>query len=301
MRKVSVLLAVAVFGVGVTAFGQVARPGKTGVVSLRPATDTATPGFEKVAGEDAIFVSLNAPLTGADVTATAMAKDGALTLTISAAAASRLASMNDARLAVMLDEQVIAAPMVSSKTGDTLTLGGLLPGQAQRIIRILGAPPIAPVGPTLSVVSSATQVQPGEPITVDVFVSGVTDLRGFQVALDVTGGRTGQLAISDMVIDTSRADFIFGNAQAVNTVDRSTGRMVAAMYSGGIAAFQPKYLGSYTLSSAGAAGDFSVQVRLGDDTMLRSSSGDSISHQLGAEATINVGGIVNAPRVRLTK
>jgi len=300
MRKVSVLLAVAVLGVGVTAFGQVARPGKTGVVSLRPATDTATPGFERVAGEDAIFVSQNAPLTGADVTATAVAKDGGLTLTISPVAASRLASV-DGRLAIMLDEQVIAAPMIASKTADTLTLGGLLPGQAQRIVRVLGAPPVAPIGPTITVVPSATQVQAGQPINVDVFISGVTDLRGYQVAVDVSGGRTGQLSISDMTVDTSRPDFVFGNAQAVNTVDRATGRMLAAMYSGGVAALQSKYLGSYTLSSNGAAGDFTVQVRLGNDTMLRSSNGDSISHQLGADATINVGGFETAPRVRLTK
>jgi len=298
MRKVTMSVAALMFGVGVigisAAMAESVREAKKTVVSFRPATDRETAGYERVTLDDnqVIYVSPNTPLTNSDVISSAVTPTGALDMVVSKEAIGRLAGILDSRLAIFVDGRIVTAPTVATKGAEgTLVLAGMLPGQVQRVARILNQAPISSVGPTLTAVASKTGIKVGEEVNIDVFITGVTNLRAYQVALDTFGGSAGRLEVTNLRVDTARPDFIFGSNQAVSTVDRNNGRLVAALYSGGVNAFdQPAYLGSFTLlASAEARGEFGAQIRIESDTMLRTPASEAILFQPGPAAKITVG------------
>lgn len=73
----------------------------------------------------------------------------------------------------------------------------------------------------LSFVPSLSEPAAGESISLDVYVNGVEDLRGYQLALNIDGGEEGQLIIESMSVDTSRQDFVFNSSDDAIVNDRN--------------------------------------------------------------------------------
>ena len=152
-------------------------------------------------------------------------------------------------------------------------------------------------GPTLTVVAGTTSIAPDGAVTLDVFVSGVSDLRTYQTKLGVSGGDTGRLTVDDVFVDHAREDYVFGTAQKLDAVDRTGDRIGGILMAGGVDATAAKYVGSYTVrASSDAAGTFSVNVITSDrSSIIMTSDNKELVVGAGPSALITVGRAVSIP------
>jgi hypothetical protein len=144
--------------------------------------------------------------------------------------------------------------------------------------------PVRESNATLKLVASSRTANAGDVISVDVFVSGATDLQGYELSTAVTGGRRGDLSLIDTSI-ADRKDFVLSAVENVTAVDMTKGRLAGAAYTGGVASAGAAYVGTFTFQvSADAVGSF--RVGLGSDVHVVDSSGQEISVSRVTPATI---------------
>ncbi len=141
-----------------------------------------------------------------------------------------------------------------------------------------GSSPTPSIPAVVSLVVNSSALQSGGLLSVDVYLDNLVDLRGYQVALDVTGGTTGTLSRESVTVDTRHADpqgngdYVFFGSQSVTATDEIGGRLAAALYNGGVSSGSAKYAGTFTFrASMDASGTFNVGVRMAD-TLLRDSN-----------------------------
>jgi len=150
----------------------------------------------------------------------------------------------------------------------------------------------AGTGPTMTVVADKRAIVPGAEVTVDVFISNVTDMSVYQTAMKVTGGETGEVTIKDIKIDTKRSDYVFGEAQVIKAEALHSGQMGAMQMTGAVDVSRPAYLGTYTLqASLSAKGTFEIGLEVGNSTFLRNSGGTAIAFRPGKAAAVAVGAV----------
>jgi hypothetical protein len=151
---------------------------------------------------------------------------------------------------------------------------------------------------TLSVVPSLDRVPAGGSVDVDVYVSTVSDLRAYQVALEVTGGRRGRFELTQIRIDTDRAEYAFGSSKIVEAIDLSEARVGVLPFNGTADVLKSAYLGTFTFrASEDAKGTFDVHVQLGQKSLLRRSGGQAVALDAN-DARIAVG-VSTKPRAQL--
>jgi hypothetical protein len=300
MRKTVAVVTVVLLGVGLTGVREAwaqkdVRPAENSPISFRLASTAAARDCEKMTiGAETLYVASRAALSRDDVASAETVGGNTIEMRLADKAAERLAGLMKKhdmdRLAVVIAGKVVASGGLKVDVrGSRATLGGLQPADADRVIRVLRGEPVVPAGPTMAVVPSKSVVQPGEAIKVDVFVSGVPDLRVYQVGLAAIGGTRGRLTVEGLSIDGSRADYVFGARQKIDAVDEVGGRLGAMLFEGGLDVSRPGYLGTYTLrASADAAGSFSVNVQMDRTSFLRSSKNMAIEFYPGPAATITV-------------
>lgn len=139
---------------------------------------------------------------------------------------------------------------------------------------------------TIKLVPSSRVANAGDVVSVDVYVSGVTDLRGYQFTTAVNGGRRGGLELVGASI-ADRRDFALSAVENVKAVDEASGRLAGAVYSGGVATTGSAYVGTFTYEvSSDAVGSF--RVGLGGDVHLVTSNGELITINRVTPATILV-------------
>ena len=145
------------------------------------------------------------------------------------------------------------------------------------------------MGAAITLVASRSLIRPGDSVTVDAFVRGVSDLRTYQVMLTTSGGESGRLNVEDMVIDSMRADYVFAGLQKIDAVDTVNARFGGVLFNGGVEAVTPAYVGTFTLqASVDAAGSFRVSLRTADNSsLLQSSRNEAIAFSAG-QAAISV-------------
>ncbi|MGB2987976.1 MAG: hypothetical protein WBE26_19075 [Phycisphaerae bacterium] len=302
MRKVTAVLTAAVLSVGLTGVREAqatdsVRPTKRSPISFRLAATTAVRSYEEmtVGRSETVYVAPQAALSGDEVAfAEAMdsSKGNAIDMALADGVAGRLAAMMKKhgadRLAVFVGDKLVATGSLKvDAAGNRAVLSGVPSVHADRLIRVLNG--LAPTGPTVTVVPSQSNVQPGEAVKVDAFVNGVSDLRVYQMGLSVTGGTKGRLVMEDAVIAT-RGDHVFGTAKKIDAVDKTSGLMGAMLFDSSVEVVKPAYLGTYMLrASADAAGTFDVNVHMDHSSFLRDSKNWSIGFYPGPAATITVG------------
>jgi len=143
-------------------------------------------------------------------------------------------------------------------------------------------------GPLVSIVPAG---ESDDGYTFDVYVSRVVDLRGYQVAVEVTGGDSGQLKVEDVRIDPARKDYVFRSLVPFTATDVTGARLAGALLrsDGGSDAETPAYLGSFTFRpSDDAQGLFEVRVRLEKQSLLRDSDGEAIEFRAGPAPEVTI-------------
>ena len=131
---------------------------------------------------------------------------------------------------------------------------------------------------------------------VDVFVSETSNLRGYQVALEIAGGAAGIMVAEDAGIATHRGDFAFSGLSNFRVRDVEGVRLGAALGEGGVDSFEPIYLGTFTFR-AGETADGLFAIRFVESrTFLRDDFSDPIERQLGKNVVIRVVPVREKPR-----
>jgi hypothetical protein len=140
----------------------------------------------------------------------------------------------------------------------------------------------------LSLNPSSLTVSPGGTVDVDMFVTGPESFRGYQAAIQISGGRRGTLTLETLSINEQNTTFVYLGQQYITTLDTNGGRLMAGMYSGGVSVGSAvKYLGRFKLrASNDALGTFTVNPRA--DTMLRDSANQTIPWTTAGTLAITV-------------
>lgn len=294
MRKSTLVLTAVLACVGGTvALGQFVVDNK---VNLHLASLTPVDGFDARAfGDVNVYVSKRVALTEAALLTadTSTSRNGdSVEISLSDPGLRRLRSLirrnNVDQMAVISNGRIIAVDgFTLDSSASSLTISGLSALEAGQITDLIA---LSPVGATITLVSSQSRVYPDRPVSVDIFVNGMVDLRTFQVSLEVIGGTAGTVAIEDMEIDRTRSDYVFGTLQKVDAADKIGHRVGGVLISGGVDATEMSYLGTATLRpSADAQGTFRVTVKGGDrSTLLWTSQNTPVKFRVEA-ATISVG------------
>jgi len=317
MRRTGLILAVAIVGIGVTSLASAraesrsVRGTKGGEVYFHMAATTPLKGFDKVSlvGDGGtLYVAPRSAWTGREVVSarTTNSPDGSvMELTLSAEAAERLASQrhqrNGDRVAIYVDGELMSAGALGAgSTGGRVTITGITAINSESVVRLLNGErpvqvPITPV-PASALISVVPAGQLDGAYLVDVFVQGVTNLRSYQIGLVTSGGLGGALVRENVAIKTSRADFVFGELQAISAADQVGGRLSGVLYDGGVDAAAPAYLGTYAFRpSPDAAGTFEVAIDTGVKSFLANEQNDMIEFRTGPAAAISIGGATTRP------
>ena len=273
-----------------------ARDAKGGTVSFRPASVTPVTGFEKMSlGADGVlYVSSRLSLINEDIVSATTSEGRAgvtMELALTREAAGRLSAnigrQAGDRLAIFVDNRLLASGEVTldSASGRT-TITGLSSGNVERVSRLLNSGPVVPAGAVIQLVPTR---QADGSYQVEVYLEGASGLRTYQVKLQTSGGRSGQLVREAVSIDTGRADYVFADQDVVQAADQTGGRIGGTLYGGAVDAARA-YLGTYLFRpTSDAAGVFQISVMGNRDSFLADASSGEVPFNKGAGATITVG------------
>ncbi len=151
--------------------------------------------------------------------------------------------------------------------------------------------PVAVGDATLSVVASRREARPGSLVEVRVFLdSPLSSLQGYQLDLEVSGGRRGALELLDVSIDDDRA-FVFTHQPATFVAFNARKAQMLAGLSRpeGVPTQARAYLATYTYRvSDAAAGAFVVDVRADWQTFLIASRNGRIEVASTSPSVVSV-------------
>jgi hypothetical protein len=148
----------------------------------------------------------------------------------------------------------------------------------------------------ITLVPSTQRIRSGERVNVDVFVRETSNLRGYQVALEVAGGSAGLVLAEDAAIATNRDDFAFTGMSNFRVRDVEGVRLGAALGEGGVESYEPIYLGTFTFRAADTAEGLFMIRFVEPRTFLRDDFSAPIETQLGEDAVIRVVPVRERPR-----
>jgi len=311
MRRTGLVMVVGVVGIGVTGLASAraesrsVREAKGGGVSFHLASTAPINGYDKVAPEGdtgTLYVGPRAVWTGKEVVSarTTDSRDGSvMELTLSAEAAERLATQrkhqSGDRVAIYVDNKIMSAGTLGTgASGSRVTITGITAVNSESVVRLLnGEPPIlVPTQTPVSALLSLVPVGQSDGVYwVDVFVQGVTNLRSYQIGLVVSGGESGELVREVVEIDKARADFVFGQLEAIAAEDQIGGRLAGVLIDGGVDMATPAYLGTYAFRpSPGARGTFEVSFETSVKSFLADGQNEMFEYRTGPSALITIGG-----------
>ncbi len=147
--------------------------------------------------------------------------------------------------------------------------------------------------PTVFTLQSDSEfIGPADPLNVDVFIGPTADLGGYEVALEVTGGTSGELLLESITIDSSHPDYVFaGKSNISSAFDTDGERMSTSLQDEGVEVVASGYLATFTYQpSGGAYGVFNIVMKPGYDVaILNDSQGVLLPLQTADTEVIGVG------------
>jgi hypothetical protein len=168
------------------------------------------------------------------------------------------------------------------------------------------SPPAAPEVADLALVPSERLIHPGELVEVDVFLdsAALRDLRGYQLHLGVSGGRSGTLEVVDISI--GQPNVFTSVVERRGTSDErpvwsafnlQTQQVLAGLDGAGIPAEPGAYLATFIYrASADAAGTFDIELLHGQGVAVKSARSFLFATPAASDILI---GEATAARVRV--
>ncbi len=159
-------------------------------------------------------------------------------------------------------------------------------------IVVLALGRIAIATPRVFLSPEVSTIIPDVPLSIDVYVENVTDLRLYEVVLEVTSGSGGSLDLTDLTIDEARTDFVFaGIPSLVCLTDPEELRITCTPLSDDCVSVveTPAYLGTYTfVAPPGVGGTFHVSIADEPTSFLLDCNRDPITPIALADSTIRL-------------
>ncbi|MFH1107983.1 MAG: lamin tail domain-containing protein [Planctomycetota bacterium] len=151
----------------------------------------------------------------------------------------------------------------------------------------------------VNAVSRRAVVRPGEPFAVDIYASRISELRGYQIALDLWSEEgvynrpveaNAEVRLESIFVDTDRGDYVFRGLTSYPVAAESTGQLANAALEKGGDAWDRTYLGTYLFRvSKGYAGKgFHVAVRPSNESIFLDSANEAIMNVKANGAEIRV-------------
>jgi len=167
---------------------------------------------------------------------------------------------------------LLPGPPITDPCGSAAKADAGLPDDTP-MVSLQGQPVVISLRP------SARKILAGSTFDVDVYATGIVDLRTYQLALVTSGGETGMLTVEDLRIDGDRTDHVFASVDAIAATDMVGKRLGATTTSYGVAAPSTVYLGTFTLrASLDARGEFTLDLGVDEGaTLFRDSVFASVS------------------------
>jgi hypothetical protein len=118
---------------------------------------------------------------------------------------------------------------------------------------------------SVSLVAERSVIRRGDVVRVDVLLGdALADLRGYQLHVQVRGGKSGRLELLDMTIE-KRSEWVFSGAGSWQAFNLRTGQMLAGLSTPGVATQAGAYLATLSFAaSADASGSFLVDLAYDD-------------------------------------
>jgi len=269
-----------------------------GAVTFRLASDQPQQGFDRMttpAGAD-VYVSRKPAFLVADLSSVRVVGNQKLTsleLGISNNVAGRMATLGSgqpgSRMAIFVNGNLLSAPTIAFTPGaSVMALSGLSAANAKRVVR-LASRSIGSVSTGVTLVPDQRTGAAGDLFLVDVYVSNIDKLRGYQVALDATGGDSGKLVLDDIIINEGHADYVFEGIQSFNATDAAHSRAVNALPAGTVDKSSKTYLVTFSFrASPDAMGTFQIKVRQGGATVFLGQDSDTLPVRIQAATSITI-------------
>ena len=122
-----------------------------------------------------------------------------------------------------------------------------------------------------------------------MFVGNFADLRGYEIALDVTGGELGELRLEEVRIDKDRKDYVFAGLDTGHAADLTGGRVVCVALDEGVAGPEEYYAATFVYRPSGdAKGTFTIAPKGGDATVATDTAGQALELQINGDVKITV-------------
>ena len=311
MRNIVWVLAVGMVSIGVTfvasarAESRSVRDRKGGAVNFHLASTTPIKGYDKISpgvGNGVLYVSPRPVWTGSDVVlarTTDSPGGPAMEFTLSAEAAERLTTrlrhQSGDRVAIYADGKVVSSGILRASSSDgRATITGLTAVNTERVLKLINGeqPMPAPSPTTIGAVVSLVPVGQSDGLyPVDVYVQGVSNLRSYQIGLQVSGGDGGELVREDLRIDEGRPDFVFRDLDVIAAADPAGGRLAGVLIDGGVDKATAAYLGTYAFrATPDASGTFQVSIDAGAKSFLADSQNEMTEFRSGPAVLITIGG-----------
>lgn len=129
----------------------------------------------------------------------------------------------------------------------------------------------------LLVQPSLPSVQPGTTFTADVFISGSTELRAYQLSFKTTGGSAGSIIIEDVTINPAHNAYVFGGFSPFTATNSAQSRIANALPVGAVETGDTGYMATVRLrASVAARGTFRIELDLNGLTTLLDANGDVV-------------------------
>ncbi len=154
------------------------------------------------------------------------------------------------------------------------------------------ASPITAIGDPIAVTISGSDefLDPEEWLNVHVMVGAVEDLAAYEVALAVSGGSSGNLILTDIIVDEEHADFVFDGLTYFEAKNLTEKRVSVVQNGGGTTVTGTGYLATFVYQAeAGASGVFEIEIVGDGASFLNDCSGNRLAVTLGSEEVVGIG------------
>lgn len=148
---------------------------------------------------------------------------------------------------------------------------------------------------------SRTRVAAGGTVSIDVYLDNAVELRGYQLAVEVSSTVPGSARLIDTVADATRKGFVFANEPHYATKDLNRGRIAAATLTQEFRTSSPAYLATFVFQvSPQGSGMLEFTLRGGEESMLLVDAVTAMEISKPSGIVIEVVGdaLDNSPKVR---
>lgn len=241
---------------------------------------TAAPDFVEMSRtpRPPVFVGPVDVFDAAEILSVVDAGSTNIDLKVSRDLVARLRAQTVDRLAILDLERLAAVAEIEFPDADAtwnLRLAGLERVEASRLGWMLSEEANSRLAASMVIVPPSVVQAAGSVVEAAVYLIGAKLVGSYQFVVEVSTPKFGWMRRDELLIDSSREDFVFQGRSPRTTIDVSAGTIGATIEPDGVSPDRTSvYLGSVRFrTSADAAGSFNVHIKRSAETFVKDKNG----------------------------